>query len=149
MSSVTASHDAFFNAIVDQRALEFAGESLRKADLIRWNLLKAKLDEAKTKMAKLINGDAPYDDLPQSLYYKYKEDGETLDIYGLNHGETDAIGATKVTASGYTKSSWRDKADKLPQALIDALYQKNPDENQYWPIWQTFVDSSNGTLSNN
>ena len=146
MNQATASHDAFFNAIVEQRALEFAGESLRKADLIRWNLLKTKLDEAKTKMAKLINGDAPYNDLPLNLYYTYKEDGETLVIYGLNHGDTDAGGAAKA---GYTKSAWRDKAEKLPQALIDALYQKNPDENQYWPIWQTFVDSSNGTLSNN
>jgi hypothetical protein len=32
--------------------------------------------------------------------------------------------------------------------LINSLYQKNPDENQYWPIWQTFIDSSNGQLSN-
>ena len=39
--------------------------------------------------------------------------------------------------------------EKLPDALIDVLYQKNPDENQYWPIWQTFIDSSNGTLNNN
>jgi len=50
MTEVTASKSVFFNAIVDQRALEFAGESLRKADLIRWNLLKTKLDEAKVKM---------------------------------------------------------------------------------------------------
>lgn len=146
MNKATAGHDEFFNAIVEQRALEFAGESLRKADLIRWNLLKTKLDEAKTKMQQLINGEAPYNDLPQNLYYKYKDDGETLEIYGLNHGDTDAEGAKKT---GYTKSAWRDKAEKLPQVLIDALYQKNPDENQYWPIWQTFVDSSNGTLSNN
>ena len=47
MNQATANHDAFFNAIVEQRAFEFAGESLRKADLIRWNLLKTKLDEAK------------------------------------------------------------------------------------------------------
>lgn len=50
MNQATTDHDAFFNAIVEQRAFEFAGESLRKADLIRWNLLKTKLDEAKDKM---------------------------------------------------------------------------------------------------
>ena len=47
MTKATASKDAFFKAIVEQRAFEFAGESLRKADLIRWNLLKVKMDEAK------------------------------------------------------------------------------------------------------
>ena len=31
MNQATANHDAFFNAIVEQRAFEFAGESLRKA----------------------------------------------------------------------------------------------------------------------
>ena len=43
MSQVTASKQAFFNAIVDERALEFTGEMLRKSDLIRWNLLNTKL----------------------------------------------------------------------------------------------------------
>ena len=34
-----AGQTAIFNAIVDERALEFVGEMLRKNDLIRWNLL--------------------------------------------------------------------------------------------------------------
>lgn len=33
-------------AIIDERALELAGEMVRKQDLIRWGLLKIKLDEA-------------------------------------------------------------------------------------------------------
>ena len=53
MTKATASKDVFFKAIVEQRAFEFAGESLRKADLIRWNLLKVKMDEAKAKMTDL------------------------------------------------------------------------------------------------
>ena len=142
MNQATASHNDFFNAIVEQRALEFAGESLRKADLIRWNLLKTKLDEAKEKMKKLARRESPYNDLPEKLYYKTDTDGESLLFYGLNHGETGTAPA------GYENVTWIN-TEKLPDALIDALYQKNPDENQYWPIWQTFVDSSNGTLSNN
>lgn len=138
-----ASKDAFKKAIVDQRALEFAGESLRKADLIRWNLLKTKLDEAKSKMTQLANRQGAYSDLPEKLYYKTT--GENLTIYGLNHGETDAIG---ITLSGYDNVSWI-SATKLPATLINSLYQKNPDQNQYWPIWQTFIDNSNGMLTNN
>ncbi|MDD3787732.1 MAG: RagB/SusD family nutrient uptake outer membrane protein [Petrimonas sp.] len=144
MAQATASKEAFFNAIVDQRALEFAGESLRKADLIRWNMLKTKLDEAKTKMAQLINRQGHYADLPEKLYYKIADDNESLIIYGLNHGDTDAIGASLNYESSTT---WFDPTD-LTSALINALYQNNPDENQYWPIWQTFIDSSNGQLTN-
>ena len=39
----TASKEAFFEGIVEQRALEFAGESLRKADLIRWGIIDSKM----------------------------------------------------------------------------------------------------------
>ncbi|MFV0536366.1 MAG: RagB/SusD family nutrient uptake outer membrane protein [Dysgonomonas sp.] len=143
ITTAKASKDAFKKAIIDQRAFEFAGESLRKADLIRWNLLKTKLDEAKSKMTQLANRQGNYSDLPEKLYYK--TNGENLDIYGLNHGETDAIG---ITLSGYDNVSWI-SATKLPVALINSLYQKDPDQNQYWPIWQTFIDNSNGMLTNN
>ncbi|MFR9261563.1 MAG: hypothetical protein ACLVL2_12560 [Bacteroides cellulosilyticus] len=32
---------------MDQRKFEFAGEALRKVDLIRWNMLGSKLKETK------------------------------------------------------------------------------------------------------
>lgn len=141
MATASASKDAFFNAIVEQRAFEFAGESLRKADLIRWNLLKEKLDEAKNKMRQLASREGAYADLPEKLYYTTADDGETLLLYGLNHGETGSAPA------GYESTTWIN-TEKLPDALIDVLYQNDPNENQFWPIWQTFIDSSNGTLSN-
>lgn len=144
MTQATASKTAFFNAIVDQRAFEFAGESLRKADLIRWNLLKVKMDETKSKLNDLANRQGAYSDLPEKLYFKTANDGETLIIYGLNHGETDETGASL----GYDGNQIWIGTDRLTPELINSLYQKNPDENQYWPIWQTFIDSSNGQLTN-
>lgn len=41
------SQDDFFKAIVDERAWEFAGEAIRKYDLVRWNLLDEKTQEMK------------------------------------------------------------------------------------------------------
>ena len=172
MSNATASQDAFFNAIVEQRALEFAGESLRKADLIRWNLLKTKLDEAKTKMKQLARHEGKYSTLPEKIYYyqtcvsESEAAGilatiptnaytsvETIDgmtdifvIYGLNYGDTDTFGKT-LEAQGYDSTTWL-STDKLEDSVIDVLYVNNPDENQYWPIWQIFIDSSNGMLTN-
>lgn len=145
MNKATAGKEAFFNAIVEQRAFEFAGEMLRKADLIRWNLLSTKMAEAKSKMQQLRRREGAYADLPEKLYYKIDKDGETLVIYGLNHGDTDAEGASL----GYEENTTWISETKLEDKTIDALYTQNPDENQYWPIWQTFIDSSNGMLSNN
>jgi hypothetical protein len=144
MSKATASKTAFFNAIVEQRALEFAGETLRKADLIRWNLLKEKLDEAKSKMTQLANRTGAYADLPVKLYYRTAADGETLEVYGLNHGDTDDEGA----ALGYESSVDWITPGKLEESLINVLYTQDPNQHQFWPIWQTFIDSSNGMLSN-
>lgn len=172
MNTATASKESFFDAIVEQRGLEFAGESLRKADLIRWNLLKTKLDEAKTKMKQLARREGKYADLMDKVYtyQTVVNEGEaseivnaipagaytsieTIDgmtdifvIYGLNYGDTETVGETLLD-QGYTSMTWLG-TDKLEDAKVDVLYVNNPDENQYWPIWQIFVDNSNGMLTN-
>lgn len=61
--------DGFFNAIVNERAFELGGEGVRKYDLIRWNLLATKLDETKAKLAAMAARQAPYDVLPQRMYF--------------------------------------------------------------------------------
>lgn len=147
MAESTASKEAFFNAIVDERAFELSGEMLRKADLIRWNLLSTKLIDAKQKMTALANREGAYSDLPEKIYYKTADDGESLIIYGLEHGDTDEIGK----ALGYEQNKgWFTSNGEatLAPAKIESLYQRNPDERQFWPIWQNFLDSSNGTLVN-
>lgn len=134
--------EAMFDAIVEEHKLEFAGEMLRKQALIRWNLLKTKLDEAKTKMDDLRNRAGDYQDVPEKLFYELAEDGETLVVYGLNRGETE-------DKSGEFDFS-RDWAvvDELTDEKIQTIYARDPNAYQFWPIWQTFVDGSNGMLKN-
>ena len=147
MASVTTSKIAFFNAIVNERALEFCGESLRKADLIRWNLLSTKMNEAKAKLTRLANRQGEYADLPEKIYYKTASDGESLIIYGLEHGHTDTEGA----ALNYESSKgWfiSNGVNTLTVDKINSLFQRDPDTRQFWPIWQVFIDSSNGLLKN-
>jgi len=83
-----SSKDAMFSAIVEEHKLEFTGEMVRKQALIRWNLLKVKLDEAKTKLYALRDRTGQYADVPEKVYYRYAADGETLQFYGLNRGES-------------------------------------------------------------
>jgi len=145
MTQATASPTTFFNAIVNERALEFTGEMLRKADLIRWNLLSTKLAEAKTKLEQLDKRQGKYANLPAKIYYRTAADGETVQIYGLNFGETDAQGV----ALGYTSNkTWTLSASNDPISYWDALFLKDPNAQQVWPIWQYFIENSNGLLNN-
>ncbi len=145
MAASIASKQTFFDAIVNERALEFTGEMLRKGDLIRWNLLSSKLTEARTKLQQLELRQGKYETLPAKIYYKTLANGETVEIYGLNFGDTDAQGV----ALGYpTSKTWTMVSTGDAVTFWDALYQKDPNSQQYWPIWQIFLDSSNGLLNN-
>ena len=65
-----SSGDDFFNAIVDERAWEFAGECVRKYDLIRWGLLSKKIDQFKEDYRQLTTI------APKYIFYKMKADDE-------------------------------------------------------------------------
>jgi len=132
------SKTAMFNAIVEEQKFEFTGEMERKQALIRWNLLGSKMAQAKLDMTDLKNRTGAYADVPSTLYYKYAADNESLVIYGLNRGEFTNPGA------GYTSFNWT----ALSDSKINSLYRNNPDTKQFWPIWQVFLDSSNGLLVN-
>lgn len=137
------SKQAMFDALVKENKYEFTGEMERKQNLIRWNLLKAKLDEAKVKMAALSTRTGEYADVPATLYYKFKADNVSLDIYGLNRGESTNPGVT------YTAVAWT-WTGTAADAKMNSLYKPgvNPDNRQFWPIWQVFIDGSNGQLKN-
>ncbi|MBC5842096.1 RagB/SusD family nutrient uptake outer membrane protein [Flavobacterium sp. F-380] len=134
------SKQAMFDAIVKEHKYEFTGEMERKQALIRWNLLKNNLDEAKAKMTNLQNRTGEYADVPTTLYYKFKADNVSLTIYGLNRGEIANPGPD------YSAFSWQSLVD----TKVNSLYKTgvNPDNRQFWPIWQVFIDGSNGKLVN-
>jgi hypothetical protein len=141
------SKQAMFNAIVEENKFEFTGEMERKQALIRWNLLKVKLDQAKQKMFDLQDRTGDYATVPVDLYYKYKPDNETLIIYGLNKGETANPGADYTL---YVDSKGANAWDVLADTKINSLYKLgvDPDNRQFWPIWKVFIDGSNRKLVN-
>jgi hypothetical protein len=141
------SGSSLFYAIVDEHKFEFCGEMERKQALIRWNLLTAKLDDAKEKMDRLRNRTGEYADVPASVYFKYAADGETLELYGFNRGQTATPGGDYtefVTVGGdpYVRPG------AINDDKINTLYRNNPDAKQFWPIFQVFIDASNNTLVN-
>lgn len=136
------SKEAMFTAIVEEHKLEFCGEMLRKQALIRWNLLKTKLDEAKTKMYELRSSSGEYDDVPETIYYSIADDGETLEMYGLHRGETMDRSADFDFSADWAVPS------EIEDDKIETIYTFDPNARQFWPIWQVFLDASNGQLVN-
>ena len=164
INKVSASKESMFNAIVEERGLEFAGELIRKADLIRWGLLKTKMDEAKAKMNAIVNledydTEHPYSQLSGHIYYKmvpfywtrgdvsYTEPEAKLSLYGLNYGETDLDpeGYDEYTDSEGKASTWI-KPNALDD-VTDYLYVQDPDKRQYWPIFNVNLND-NASLKN-
>ena len=99
----------FFNAIVNERYLEFGHEAIRKYDLLRWNLLATKLAETRTKIQQICDRVAPYDNVPQYIYMK--NNGEEIQFYA---GTNTALTAqpfwrpTQVPSptTGWTRIDW-------------------------------------------
>ncbi len=134
-----ATEGTIMKAIIDERALEFAGEFLRKQDLIRWGLLKIKLDEAKADMKALAKMEGPYaayaayteeKDLKLTInkvettiatypvYYVYwREKGQGIEVYGL---EADQIGKTPA---GYVSKEETGGWNRLDYLSAVAFYQ--------------------------
>ena len=141
-----SSKDDIFNAIVDERALEFVGEFLRKADLIRWNMLKSKMDEAKADMNALANRTGKFSWLRQTgdIYYCYNEDGMGLTFWGFSQveAETDPEGSQWILEEEYISP------EHLESETIEAMYQRNPDERQFWPIFDITLTNGLGYLVN-
>lgn len=145
-----ASKDAFLQGIIEQRGFEFAGEQIRKADLVRWGIIDNKMAEAKQKLTDLANRQGAYEGLPDKIYYTLDTDGETLKLYGLNKGEDNADKIKELKAAGWENKSWfvSNGANIITEDYINGLYVEQPSTHCLWPIWKTFIDKSNGYLNN-
>lgn len=167
VANVASGKEAFFNAIVNERAWELGGECIRHYDLIRWNLFGKKIAETKQKLAAMgentFNGAGPYDYLPDYLYYRVKAD-KTIEWYGgifrkvaiapplkdsPNKGD-NPNGFTRVTwmrglynnttsgPSDYILRSWRGYKDDTGNAPVPYIL----------PLHMSVISSSMGSLKN-
>ena len=140
------SKDAMFDAIVDERALEFCGEFLRKADLIRWNLLRTKLDEAADDMLALRDLSGDYAVLTGDICYTLAEDEKSIDITFLTAADEVPAGATLST--GYVNKYDDGKKTGFYYDRIKGIYYRNPEQYMFWPIFNDTMTNSQGHIKN-
>ena len=144
------SKDAMFDAIVDERAFEFCGEMTRKFDLIRWGILKEKLDQAIAEMKDLrdLKGRfAGVNMLGGDVYYRL--DGNKLVIYGFNGEAVKPAGAWEKKSEYFTKVVDSKGADTgLYDALVEGIYDRDPEQYMFWPIYFDTMTNSQGMIQN-
>ncbi len=155
----------FFDAIVKERLLEFGHEGIRKFDLLRWNLLSAKIAEARQriqdirdmKTATYATFSTNYTKVPDSIWYKNV--GEEIQYYA---GANTALTASPFNrpkdrpnpVTGWTGVQW---ARHLTTAsAIDAkpLWQGFasffvPGKSELFPYDQATLSSYQGKLTQN
>ena len=165
--------EALFEQVKKQCALEFVGEFLRKADLIRWNCLKSNIDKAAEELTAMRNRtagpitNANYGSTSEYLWYRHTTvDGiPAIEMYGNHIGDEGAT-ETSCPASGsgwqpYTNSEGEaskyfdtdiftsDEAKNIQNKnTTDGFYDSDPNLKQYWPIPQTTITNSQGSLKN-
>jgi starch-binding outer membrane protein, SusD/RagB family len=75
------SKSAFFDAIVKERSLELGGEGVRKFDLIRWNLLAAKIQQTKQQLTLMSTASAPYNTLPARMFFRNGSSADDVNLW--------------------------------------------------------------------
>ena len=147
-----ASKDAMFKAIVDERAFEFCGEMTRKSDLIRWGILKEKMDQAKTEMKQLRNRTGIFADVNHlgedgDVYYQL--DGNKLVIYGFSGEAVKPAGAWEKKAGYFGKTEDSKGAPTgLYDDLVEGIYNQDPEQHMFWPIYNTTMINSQKLIKN-
>ena len=136
---------SFFAAVKEQRGFEFAGEMLRRTDLIRWGCLRETLDECKADLENLRYQRGRYAGMNDVLYWRIKDNGVDIELYGTNPSETenkvasDPAGGWKAVNSYYSK---------MASTTYNLMYLQNPDEKMYRPIPATIIIANMGVLVN-
>ena len=137
--------ESFQDAIMEQRALEFAGENLRRTDLIRWGILKQALDECAQDIQDLKNRAGRYSGLPGDLYWRVKPNGVDLELYGTTPEETENKTVTDPTG-GWSKIG--NYYARIGAYRWELIYKCNPDEKTWRPIPASIITANMGVLVN-
>ena len=146
----------FFDAIVNERYLEFGHEGIRKYDLLRWNLLATKLAETREKIKQIRDRTSQYANVPQYIYWK--NNGEEIQYYAGDGAPANAQPfwrPTQVPSSttGWTKTNW---AEQLTSNQIDSkqLWEGmasffEPGKSELFPFDQATLAAYQGKLKQN
>jgi hypothetical protein len=126
----------FFNAIMNERALEFGAEGIRKYDLIRWDSLGAKLAETKQQLQDMAAGLAPYDQLPAKMYYYTPTSTDSIAWANSFYKPTPQFPPTGTESVNWVTSDiWSGNLMKYAEGFKEG-------QSELYPIPQSSIDAN-------
>jgi hypothetical protein len=146
----------FFNAIVNERFLEFGHEGIRKFDLLRWNLLGTKIAEARAAIRQIRDRAGRYANVPQFIYWR--NNGEEIQYFAGATAPATALPFWRPTQipsplTGWTRADW---AQQLTTNQIDGKQMWEgfasffvPGKSELFPFDQVTLASYQGKLKQN
>lgn len=144
VDNIPANKEAFFNAIVDENAWEFAGEGYRKFDLIRWGILAEKIWEMKQDYINaLVAGDYPV-----TLYWKWADAAQTqIDMSSVTLYETDLTDDEAVNL-GYCTVKSNDATGELIKTVnkVDGFGKSSVDKTDDSQVYKNLPSISSGLV---
>ncbi len=146
--------DAFFNAVVNERWLEFGSEAIRKYDLIRWNLLATKIAEARQAIQDIRDAKGKFVSVPDSVWWK--NNGEEIQFYTAtptNHPYNNPKQKPNPT-TGWTGLAWSKNLTTASAIDGKPLWQAfaalfTPNKSELFPFDQATMDAYQGKLKQN
>jgi len=147
----------FFNAIVNERFLEFGHEGIRKYDLLRWNLLAAKIQEARDRIVQIRTRTGPYTNVPQFIFWRNV--GEEIQYFAGALAPATAQPFWRPTqtpnpTTGWTRVDWaqhltsNSAIDGLPLSQGLARFF-TPGKSELFPFDQATLAAYQGVLKQN
>lgn len=137
----------FFDAVVNERYLEFGSEGIRKFDLIRWNLLSKKIDETRTKIQDIRDAKGVYANVPKYMFWR--NNGEEIQFLNSFYKPTSLT----IAPTGWTRLDW---GQYLTTNVIDGVTLDKAvarlfvsGKSELFPFDQATVDSYQGKLKQN
>jgi hypothetical protein len=155
IGTTPADYTGFFNAIVQERAFEFAAEGIRKFDLIRWNMLSQKLQETKDNLLAMATGTAPYNNLPATMYYNTSTSDTGILWANPLDQPTPATQPSGTSSIQWAKTSAVDTDDdKKNNPIYNTLltyyaYYFTPNKNELLPFATTVLQNNPKLTQNN
>ncbi len=144
----------FFDAIVNERWLEFGSEAIRKYDLIRWNLLGTKIAEARQTIQDIRDAKGKFATAPDSVWWR--NNGEEIEFFNPS-GSKHPLNIPKQKpnpTTGWTGLAWGKSLTSTTAIDSKPLWQAfaqyfTPNKSELFPFDQATLDSYQGKLKQN
>lgn len=153
-----ASKNLDMTNLMAERKFEFAGEAIRKYDLMRWGKLRSSMEAERIRLEQLDQHTGEFAGTTDTVYIRYRYMNDSFSEGGEKCYVIDSISHQRPVSYS-TTSGWIKKcvyySDSKGRYLSNRNYwlydYDHPewlDNHQLWPIFEVDLQSSNGLLWN-